>query len=511
LEVRIPKPDSWYLQVAPLRSESKLSGPYHDSGDPWQTLKLSKSEINVFRQGNRIMSETSVFHQKVDGVIYVIPGLKKARPLGGKPASSGSPYYEVNLKWRSGTTWFTSSSITTTELLLTGEESYGYTGGDIHHAFYVTRTSPWTYAANYLHTFSTGSWGNYWASSRTGLIVEPRTADRARYKNGTITGTPPVELNSKGQIRGAGHSLSDGIILARQSLSAGNVSGSFFDSPKYFMDAPDFSMSEIRSWINKLVNPDLLNDLPSLNQTDWGELVHQATANLDANSANMIAFIRDLKDIKSLIPKLKELGKLKTHASNFLAFEYGVMPTISDLESIFEAFKADKYYDRSGFRRVSAYDIVSSEYDFLDNPTPIQHTKRVHVAVNDRDTGLDALVEKARSIGVFPSLTNIWDLVPYSFVIDWFIDVGSVLERIDTKHRLSNLEIPYVILSDKIESFISLSDPVKGVGASLTFSRYSRTVTTSVPQPRIFGDVNKPPSVQNHWIEGSALILQRTK
>lgn len=503
MEVLIPKPGVWYLLATPTYSDGTLSGPYHDSGDPWQVVPFSPSELSTFKQGLRIAEETSVFHQKVDGKIYVIPALKGAVPTG-KFSSAGFPTYIVDIESRWYASVFRTYTTTSLNLLFTGEESFG--SGDaksLYHGYYTTRTGNFSYVNNYVHTPGSGAWGDIWRRNVNGLVISEIHKDYCRVRRGTLPGsgdTVPGEI-----------SFESGLIVARNSAVHKLPTSDLYDANKYYMKEQDFSMSEIKTWIRKLVNPALLTNLPSLNQDDWGDLAHEASSNLDANSANMIAFVKDLRKVKDLIPQLKELGKIKTHASNYLGLEYGILPTVGDLKSIFEAFKQTKYMDRAGYRRVSAYAIRTSSYELLGELVPIQHTRRLHLAVNENDTGLDSLTEKVRSLGVFPSLNNIWDLVPYSFVLDWFVDVGSVLERIDTHHRLFNLDIPYVIKSDKIEAFVSISNASIGVGAALTLTSYNREVTESVPQPRIFGEINKPPTVQNHWIEGSALILSRKK
>lgn len=500
MEVLIPKPDTWWIDYSAAQQVARLAGPFHDDGDPWQRISFSKDELNTFTQGLRHLEQTSVFHQKVDGKIYVVPGLKNSKYLR-TDASSGFDIYEVKVKDGWGSTHIFPTAL---NLVLTGEESRGYKSSGkwpLYHCFYATRTGNHTFQVSYTNKLVSQS-GGQWDWSMYGFKIHTFQTHMAKL---SVESSPITFVTGD-------HSIAGGIAAARANMKPMEIpTSTSVDIVKFFMDEVDFSMTEVRAWINKLVHPQLFDDLPSPNLQSWGDLVHHAAGNLDANSANMIAFIRDLKDIKSLIPKLKELGKLSTHASNYLAVEYGVLPTLSDLKAIWEAFSPTKFTDQLGYRRVSAYDTVGFFHNIMQVDAPVQQTRRIHLAINELDTGLDALVEKARSIGIFPSLTNLWDLVPYSFVLDWFVDVGSVLERIDTRHRLLNLDIMYVIKTDVTEASVSDTNVKLGVGLSLLIKKYDRKVTTDVPQPRIFGEINKPPTAQNHWVEGSALILQRTK
>lgn len=499
MKVLIPRPGCWFIHD---RDDMPLNGPFHDSGEPWQSINFSTADLSTFRQGSKIASENSVFHQKVDGNIYIVPQLSKLKPIGKD--LYGLDLFNVKGYYRSGHRKSPVSIPTSLQLPLTGQCSM-YSDAPTTTNVYATHVAlvdPWQ--VQYCWASNTRGAVRSWSGYSYGIRIMHVEADDVKVSNLTNRYDADGPKDSS-ELAGRAYTRR----YANEKILA--TSSSTRWCRKFFLEDVGFSMSAVKSWINTLINPYLFQNLPSLNNTSWGDLIHEATGNLDANSANMIAFFRDLKDIKSLIPKLKELGRITTHANNYLAMEYGVLPTISDLKAIWEAFSPKEFYDRSGYRRVSAYEIITDSSTLLSQPVQVTHTRRIHVAVNNRDTGLDALSERIRSMGFFPSLTNIWDLVPYSFVIDWFVDVGSVFERIDTRHRLFNLDIPYVIKSDKVEVLMNSINPELGTGLDLVVSRYSRDVTTDVPQPRIFGEISKPPTVQNHWIEGSALILQRTK
>lgn len=57
---------------------------------------------------------------------------------------------------------------------------------------------------------------------------------------------------------------------------------------------------------------------------------------------------------------------------------------------------------------------------------------------------MHSLCEKLSHYGAELSLYNIWDMVPYSFVCDWFLDVGSMLESIDSWLNVSHFHIDEV-------------------------------------------------------------------
>lgn len=255
-----------------------------------------------------------------------------------------------------------------------------------------------------------------------------------------------------------------------------------------------------------------VQDYPVPNPTgvrSFTELVTPAIDTLDRNSVNMFEFFQGLKNPKDLIPKLKNLSKLKTHASNYLAVEYGVLPTIDDLHSILDAINSDRkpYFDRSNYRILTAGHSVSAS----GTHASVVSTNRIKIAVNSSDPYISKAFEGMRTIGGFPSVDNLWDLVPYSFVIDWFVDIGGFLERVDTSYRTATLGIQYCTMSNTKDVSYKLPYSASSMGISGTISRryYSRHVQPDVPeQPLNFEVSNELP---NHWLEAGALIVANRK
>jgi hypothetical protein len=99
--------------------------------------------------------------------------------------------------------------------------------------------------------------------------------------------------------------------------------------------------------------------------------------------------------------------------------------------------------------------------------------------------------------------------VPYSFVIDWFIDIGDFLERVDTRLRISRLNIRYVTMSLKrnITRKFVFSSSFPFVGTA-TLVDYSRWTEDQCPLPPLTSSGTT--TVSNHWLEAGALIAQRT-
>jgi hypothetical protein len=244
-----------------------------------------------------------------------------------------------------------------------------------------------------------------------------------------------------------------------------------------------------------------------IEEAHYGDLAMRALASVNKVDSNMIAFIRDLKDIKSLIPKLSNLLSLKTWSGNYLAFKYGVLPTIDDVNNIVAAVKGRlPYLDKNGYRTYSAGHRASvSENDVLYEIE--QHLK---VAIDQDDSGLTSLVNRLETIGLFPSWEYIWDLIPYSFVLDWLVDVGELLQRVDANLRLLRYDIKYTTMSRKMSGTTNLVASAESpyIG-TISLVSYHRWVSGQCPETPL--SLNPAFLDFDHWIEASALIIQRSK
>lgn len=238
-----------------------------------------------------------------------------------------------------------------------------------------------------------------------------------------------------------------------------------------------------------------------------GDLVQKAAEKKRVIETNMISFLHDLKDVKSLIPKLSNLSSIKGIAGQFLSVKYGVLPTIDDLKSVWEAVHKHKPgTDAQG------YDVYKASHSeiLMEDDLVFKLDQRAMLAIEDEDSFFDKICEDLDNVGLLPTFENIWDLVKYSFVIDWFVNVGDFLKQIDTCLRILRYNIRYTTLSYKEtasgHSIGSTSYPFIG---AFNWVKYHRWVTLITPLPSISLSLKSFPI--SHWLEGTALVTQRIK
>lgn len=159
-------------------------------------------------------------------------------------------------------------------------------------------------------------------------------------------------------------------------------------------------------------------------------------------------FIKDIFAKRSLFERSSDA---------WLAYRYSYSTTKSDIESLFDyAASRSKTIARSG----------------KQTGTGLMHVK---IAIQPPETELQRLVDRLTEHGIAPNLYNLWDLVPFSFIADWFIDFGSVLDGLTAYGRLAAYQIRYITKSWK------WVDEIDRDGSRCKITVYDRRVSSTAP------------------------------
>ena len=251
--------------------------------------------------------------------------------------------------------------------------------------------------------------------------------------------------------------------------------------------------------------PDTTSKDFQLPKKDYGDLAMEAFETADRNPVNIWEFFRDLKNPAGMIPNLRNLKSLKGASSAYLSIKFGVLPTVDDLKGLIAAFqKVRPYLDRNGNTLLTAGYSQEKMVDRLR----VKLTQRIRIALAKEDDGFMRLVQELESWGVIPTFEDIWDLVNYSFVVDWFIDVGGFLERVDTHLKILRRNVRSATMSEKyvIDGFLPPPSPEVPITGSMSWVYYRRWVTSHCPTPQL---LLQQKTTFNHWLEGGALLSQR--
>jgi len=111
----------------------------------------------------------------------------------------------------------------------------------------------------------------------------------------------------------------------------------------------------------------------------------------------------------------------------WLAMQYGWLPTLSD---VYEAWKV--FSDSANRPRVATFTArrrKSARGDCSTDPG-IYRVDGVRTISMKYQYQLTEILSVPRSLGLEDPLSIVWEVIPYSFVVDWFLPVGSYLDAL---------------------------------------------------------------------------------
>lgn len=311
-------------------------------------------------------------------------------------------------------------------------------------------------------------------------------------------------------------------------------------------------------------NPKLMERLRAMRdeQYDYGDLTRAATAGIRALDINTIAYIKDMAEIFSLAKslmslispwtkwsearrsidlvfshikgkkkkqrilnlKLKEFVKLFRSdgigavAETYLASHYGLRLTIFDTQSIADAIDSidtdtHQYQTAGGDKTLSFQGPNGNDVECK------MHLKATIASYANEDMSvLSAMMNIGRALydlDVVPTLSNLWDMVPMSFIVDWFLPVGDMLEQREQNQYACTLRVRACHYSSKwsYTNTERWSTEVGDYAAGYEWHVYERTCLNSfiVTPPRFDPSITSSDNLGHHWLESLALITSRAK
>lgn len=190
-----------------------------------------------------------------------------------------------------------------------------------------------------------------------------------------------------------------------------------------------------------------------------GEALRNTTvdSNMLANCLDLFDFASDIVSGKVIQDIITKRNLFERSSDAWLTYRYSYSTSKSDIGALAEYAEAcNKTIARSGQR------VQEGE----------MHVK---IAISPPHSEIQRLVDRLTEYGVAPNLYNLWDLVPFSFIADWFIDLGDVLDDITAYGRLAAYHIHYVTYSWKwVEEF-------DRNGSHCKMTVYDRRVSPTAP------------------------------
>lgn len=198
-------------------------------------------------------------------------------------------------------------------------------------------------------------------------------------------------------------------------------------------------------------------------------------------------------------------------AGRWLELQYGWKPLISDVYESAKAYEALTNTSRSSrvtvsMSRKGRLETSASPANWTCKGT-LDERWRIIYEMNEQMTA-------SRSLGLMDPLSVAWELIPYSFVVDWFIPVGSYLDNLSNIPQLNGR-----FLTIKVRNYQGTA--LKGPNPFVTWIKYPVTNTStfymervvsgglSVPKPAFesLPDAMSPSRIWN----ALALVTQRLR
>lgn len=261
---------------------------------------------------------------------------------------------------------------------------------------------------------------------------------------------------------------------------------------------------------NRYINTNLwmfIQDLANA-QEDWANLYNQFKAD-----GEFISVLR--RERKGSLKEGAQLG-----ANTFLPLLYGWRLTQSEAEKLGEQIarlqdecrlaEEDRYL--GPMRRQEILEEIPDELSFLTKASQVfAWSATVRPEPNAFSSAFAFLDERSVTL----TMSDAWDWVPYSFVVNWFDStVGDMAQRLDFRAWKANYFPLEVTRSYRLEAsadlckMLSLVNWQTVVPAQIKY--YWRDVNKKLDPPGFHSSEDSASSrLASHWCEASALIVQR--
>ena len=203
----------------------------------------------------------------------------------------------------------------------------------------------------------------------------------------------------------------------------------------------------------------------------------------------------------------------KDISDRWLELQYGWLPAINDVFEASKAYESITNGPRVGRARGSVS--LSSTQDCSESPS-------LYHCYGKQTDKLDIIYEFTeqmsipRQLGLMDPATVVWEIIPYSFVVDWFIPIGSYLENLNQIPNLSGRFLTIKTTRFEGSNNGQMIQPPFNQWPVVPFInqsyfRLERTVSSSlnVPKPQ-FNTLPNAMSPTRIW-NAIALVVQRTR
>lgn len=210
-----------------------------------------------------------------------------------------------------------------------------------------------------------------------------------------------------------------------------------------------------------------------------------------------IIFFDALLDLKhGRRPKGRFIDVLKGLRDGYLGYEYGFKPFMSDLKGLYDLFQ-------SSIKRpliIRGVSEVKQEWSSKDHPTKYYVDSQFDASISNKTILYgrvsDADVARMSSVNLVNPLQLAWEIVPYSFLVDWAMPIGNTLQAISAPAGMTFISGSH---TQRAEALSAGTEPIApnnmGPRIESAILEMTRSVYTGWPAPKLY--VKNPLSVKH--------------
>jgi hypothetical protein len=244
---------------------------------------------------------------------------------------------------------------------------------------------------------------------------------------------------------------------------------------------------------------------------------------LNLNGISFFAELASLKDfLDPVIKLLRQPWCVKHWSQLILWLKYGVKLSFQDYAAIAAAVVKMKGLCKSLLDYRKKRQALQTRYGTFSQNFEVYHGENLVMMGNHRSNArvagnpvvpkeVDDLRMLLEDFGLRFTWSNIWDYLPWSFVVDWFANVSELCSSCDWGTEISRFRLREFIYSSRNRmsvlryALVERDFPFHGDLALVTYDREVRFV---FPHPPFRLGA---PSFIRHWWEGVVIILTKTK
>jgi len=121
-----------------------------------------------------------------------------------------------------------------------------------------------------------------------------------------------------------------------------------------------------------------------------------------------------------------ELRQLEHASSLFLAWRYGISPLMGDIFTMADMLSGEKIFRNTKVRVSGSFE---SKVRYHSAAVKEDGTRKVSCSISAYVECSNENLLLANRLGLINPATIAWELIPYSFLVDWFLPVGQFLEN----------------------------------------------------------------------------------